>query len=172
MDFNRLTEKSQDAHPAGATHGRELRQPAGGCRAPAAGHAGTGGRSCAIDSACGPMLPLEPLHRRLVQEIEKLPKVSGGAVRPDQLYITSRLSPSVYGCRGTSQAAEGRVRFDRAPAAGGSGGPGSGGAHAAGIWPDSGPADEGAGRGPWKSAGDDAESRRRPTKRCRNTAGI
>ena len=37
-------------------------------------------------------VPLEPLHRRLVQEIEKLPKVSGGAVRPDQLYITGRLS--------------------------------------------------------------------------------
>jgi ATP-dependent Clp protease ATP-binding subunit ClpB len=35
---------------------------------------------------------LEALHKRLVQEIEKLPKVSGGATQANQVYITNRLS--------------------------------------------------------------------------------
>ena len=37
-------------------------------------------------------IKLEALHKRLVQEIDKLPKVSGGASRADQVYITNRLS--------------------------------------------------------------------------------
>src|SRR6185437_432973 len=37
-------------------------------------------------------VPVEPLHRRVIQEIDKLPKVSGTAVRADQVYITDRLS--------------------------------------------------------------------------------
>ena len=37
-------------------------------------------------------IPLEPLHKRLVQEIEKLPKVTGGATGADQIYVTNRLS--------------------------------------------------------------------------------
>ncbi len=35
---------------------------------------------------------LEALHKRLLQEIEKLPKVSGGATQANQVYITNRLS--------------------------------------------------------------------------------
>ena len=37
-------------------------------------------------------VPLENLHRRLMQEIDKLPKVAGGATRTDQVYLTNRLS--------------------------------------------------------------------------------
>jgi ATP-dependent Clp protease ATP-binding subunit ClpB len=35
---------------------------------------------------------LEALHKRLVQEIEKFPKVSGGSTQANQVYITNRLS--------------------------------------------------------------------------------
>ncbi len=36
-------------------------------------------------------VPMESLHQKLMQEIEKLPKVSGGAIEPDKVYITGRL---------------------------------------------------------------------------------
>ena len=91
MDFNRLTEKSQEAIRQAQAKAIELRQPAGGCRASAPGPAGAGGRSGAFHPAAS-RRALEPLHKRLVQEIEKLPKVSGGASRPDQIYVTNRLS--------------------------------------------------------------------------------
>ena len=36
-------------------------------------------------------VPLESLHQKLMEEVEKLPKVSGGAMEPDKVYITGRL---------------------------------------------------------------------------------
>ncbi len=36
-------------------------------------------------------VPLETVHRRLVQELDKLPKVSGSGAGVDQIYITGRL---------------------------------------------------------------------------------
>src|SRR5579875_3402184 len=91
MDFNRLTEKSQEAIRQAQTtaidHGNQqvdvehlllaLLEQEGGL---------------APSILLRADVPLEGLHRRLEQEIEKLPKVSGGGVRPDQVYITNRLS--------------------------------------------------------------------------------
>ncbi len=91
MDFNRLTEKSQEAirqaQSTAIDHGNQqvdvehlllamLEQEGG----------------LAPSILLRANVPLEALHRRLLQEIDKLPKVSGGAVRPDQVYITDRLS--------------------------------------------------------------------------------
>jgi ATP-dependent Clp protease ATP-binding subunit ClpB len=91
MDFNRLTEKSQEA----------LRQ----AQTMAVNH---GNQQVDVEHLLLAMLeqegglapsillradvPLEPLHQRLLQEIEKLPKVSGTGTRPDQVYVTPRLS--------------------------------------------------------------------------------
>jgi ATP-dependent Clp protease ATP-binding subunit ClpB len=91
MDFNRLTEKSQEAIRQAQTtainHGNQqvdvehlllaLLEQEGGL---------------APSILLKADVPLETLHRRLLQEIEKLPKVSGAGVRPDQVYITNRLS--------------------------------------------------------------------------------
>jgi ATP-dependent Clp protease ATP-binding subunit ClpB len=91
MDFNRLTEKSQEAirqaQSTAINHGNQqvdvehlllaMLEQEGGL-APSI--------LLRADAA------LEPLHQRLMQEIEKLPKVSGGGVRPDQVYVTPRLS--------------------------------------------------------------------------------
>ena len=91
MDFNRLTEKSQDAirqaQSLAIQHGNQqvdvehlllamLEQE--------------GGLTPSILLRAD--VPLEPLHKRLLQEIEKFPKVTGAAVRPDQVYVTTRLN--------------------------------------------------------------------------------
>src|SRR6266702_2123124 len=91
MDFNRFTEKMQEAvrtaQSVATAHGNQqvdvehlllalLEQE--------------GGLAPSILTRAD--VPLESLHKRLVQEVEKLPKLSGASVRPDQLYITSRLS--------------------------------------------------------------------------------
>ncbi len=91
MDFNRLTEKSQEAIRQAQTiaveHGNQqvdvehlllamLEQEGG----------------LAPSILLRADVPLEPLHKRLIQEIDKLPKVSGTGIRPDQVYITSRMS--------------------------------------------------------------------------------
>src|SRR5581483_11631898 len=91
MDFNRLTEKSQEAIRQAQTtainHGNQqvdvehlllamLEQEGG----------------LAPSILLRADVSLEPLHQRLLQEIDKLPKVSGAGVRPDQLYVTPRLS--------------------------------------------------------------------------------
>lgn len=91
MDFNRLTEKSQEAI-------RQAQQSA----------VDYGNQQVDVEHLLLAMLEregglapsilaradvsLENLDKRLTQEIEKLPKVSGSAVRPDQVYITTRLS--------------------------------------------------------------------------------
>ena len=91
MDFNRLTEKSQEAmrqaQSLAVEHGNQqvdvehlllaLLEQEGGL---------------APSILLRADVALEPLHKRLLQEIEKLPKVTGSAVRPDQVYITTRLS--------------------------------------------------------------------------------
>jgi ATP-dependent Clp protease ATP-binding subunit ClpB len=91
MDFNRLTEKSQEAirqaQTIATTYGNQqvdvehlflalLEQE--------------GGLAPSILQRAD--VPVEALHNRLVQEIEKLPKVSGAGTRPDQVYVTNRLS--------------------------------------------------------------------------------
>jgi ATP-dependent Clp protease ATP-binding subunit ClpB len=91
MDFNRLTERSQEA----------LRQAQ--ALAVSYGHQQVdvehlllamleqqGGLAPSILQRAD--VPVEALEARLTQEIEKLPKVSGGGVRADQVYITTRLS--------------------------------------------------------------------------------
>ena len=92
-------------------------------------------------------VPLETLHRRLIQEIEKLPKVSGAGRAADQVYVTNRLSQLLTRGGRAGQAAERRVRFDRASAAGDGGRSGRGWKLAARFRADPRPADEGAGRG-------------------------
>ena len=91
MDFNRLTEKSQEA----------LRQ----AQSLAIAHSNQqvdvehlllalleqeGGLAPSILLRAD--IPLEPLHKRVLQEVEKFPKVTGGATAADQVYITNRLS--------------------------------------------------------------------------------
>jgi ATP-dependent Clp protease ATP-binding subunit ClpB len=91
MDFNRLTEKSQEAIRQAQTtainHGNQqvdvehlllamLEQEGG----------------LAPSILLRADVPLEPLHQRLLQEIDKLPKVSGSGMRPDQVYVTARMS--------------------------------------------------------------------------------
>src|SRR5271167_4542916 len=90
MDFNRFTEKLQEAvHAAqslASRHGQQqldvehllvalLEQPGG--LAP----------SILLKAEVNP----EILHRRLMQDLDKLPRVSGTAVGVDQIYVTPRL---------------------------------------------------------------------------------
>jgi ATP-dependent Clp protease ATP-binding subunit ClpB len=91
MDFNRLTEKSQEAirqaQSLAVEHGNQqvdvehlllaLLEQEGGL---------------ASSILLRADVALEPLHKRLLQEIEKFPKMSGSALRADQVYITTRLS--------------------------------------------------------------------------------
>src|SRR5579875_3475950 len=91
MDFNRLTEKSQEAirqaQAIAIEHGNQqvdvehlllalLDQE--------------GGLAPSILQRAD--VAVDPLRKRVQQEIDKLPKVSGIANRPDQVYVTSRLS--------------------------------------------------------------------------------
>ncbi len=90
MDFNRFTEKLQEAFRSAqslaAARGNQqidvehllvalLEQD--------------GGLAQSILARAN--VPLENLHRRLIQELDKLPKVSGSSVALDQIYITARL---------------------------------------------------------------------------------
>ncbi len=91
MDFNRLTEKSQEAIRQAQTTAIDY-----------------GNQQVDVEHLLLSMLeqegglapsillradiPLEPLHQRLIQEIDRLPKVSGSGTRLDQVYVTPRLS--------------------------------------------------------------------------------
>lgn len=90
MDFNRFTEKLQEAVRAAQSlasrHGQQqldvehllialLEQPSG--LAP----------SILLKAEVNP----EMLHRRLMQDLERLPRVSGTAAGIDQIYVTPRL---------------------------------------------------------------------------------
>ncbi|MBV8068435.1 MAG: ATP-dependent chaperone ClpB [Acidobacteriaceae bacterium] len=91
MDFNRLTEKSQEAirqaQTTATTYGN---QQVDAEHLLLAMLEQEGGLAPSILLKAG--VSLDGLHRKLVQEIEKLPKVSGSGTRPDQVYITNRLS--------------------------------------------------------------------------------
>ena len=91
MDFSRLTEKSQEAirqaQSLAIAHGNQqvdvehlllamLEQEGG----------------LAPSILLRADVPPETVHRRLQVEIDRLPKVSGSATRPDQVYVTSRLN--------------------------------------------------------------------------------
>ncbi|HEX6546174.1 MAG TPA: Clp protease N-terminal domain-containing protein, partial [Bryobacteraceae bacterium] len=91
MDFNRLTEKSQEA----------LRQAQSLAIAHSNQQVDVEHLLLALleqEGGLGPSIllradiPLEPLHKRVLQEVEKFPKVTGGATAADQVYITNRLS--------------------------------------------------------------------------------
>src|ERR1700681_2096048 len=90
MDFNRFTEKLQEAFRAAqslaASRGNQqidvehllialLEQE--------------GGLAQSILARAN--VPLEAVHRRLIQELDKLPKVSGSGAGMDQIYVTARL---------------------------------------------------------------------------------
>jgi ATP-dependent Clp protease ATP-binding subunit ClpB len=91
MDFNRLTEKSQQAiHLAQSTALKYGNQQVDTEHLLLAMLEQEGGLAPSILLRAD--INLEALHKRLVAEIEKFPKVSGGASRADQVYITSRLS--------------------------------------------------------------------------------
>ncbi len=91
MDFNRLTERSQDVI-------RQAQQKA----------VEYGNQQVDVEHLLAAMLeqegglapsillradvPLPALHSRLVQDLDKLPKVSGTGTRPDQIYLSNRLS--------------------------------------------------------------------------------
>jgi len=94
MDFNRFTEKLQEgfrtAQSLAANRGNQqidvehllvsLLEQDGGLAQSILGRALTDTR-----------VKLEDVHRRLLQELDKLPKVSGTGAGTDQIYITARL---------------------------------------------------------------------------------
>ena len=90
MDFSRFTEKLQDAFRAAQS------------KAARSNHQQIDVEHLLLalleqDSGLAPNLllksdiKLEPLHARLNQELEKLPRVSGPGASPDQIYVTNRL---------------------------------------------------------------------------------
>ncbi len=91
MDFNRFTQKSQEAIQQAQTKAVEYgNQQVDVEHLLAAMLEQQGGLAPSILLRAD--VPLETLHSRLIQEIEKLPKVSGSGTRPDQVYVTPRLS--------------------------------------------------------------------------------
>src|SRR5579872_2440537 len=94
MDFNRFTEKMQDAVRAAQStavqHGNQqidvehlllaLLDQEGGL-APSV-----------LNKAD---IPVEALKARIQQEIDRLPKVSGSSGGPDQVYVTQRLTKAM-----------------------------------------------------------------------------
>ena len=91
MDFNRLTEKSQEAiHQAQTMALNYGNQQVDVEHLLLAMLEQEGGLAPSILLRAG--VPLEKVHRRRMQEVEKFPKVSGSGTRADQVYITNRLS--------------------------------------------------------------------------------
>ncbi len=91
MDLNRLTEKSQEAIRQAQAKALEYgQQQVDVEHLLLALLEQEGGLAPSILQRAD--VPLESLHRRLVQEIEKLPKVSGSGAHADQVYVTNRLS--------------------------------------------------------------------------------
>ncbi|MBV9083799.1 MAG: ATP-dependent chaperone ClpB [Acidobacteriaceae bacterium] len=94
MDFNRLTEKSQEAVRQAQSKAIEYgNQQVDVEHLLLAMLEQEGGLAPSILLRAD--VPLENLHSRLVKEIEKLPKVSGAGTSPDQVYITARLSQAL-----------------------------------------------------------------------------
>src|SRR5436309_2733710 len=91
MDFNRLTEKSQEVIRQAQSKAIEYgNQQVDVEHLLVAMLEQQGGLAPSILMRAD--VPLPALHQRLVQEIEKLPKVSGHGASADQVYVTTRLS--------------------------------------------------------------------------------
>ncbi len=91
MDFNRFTEKAQDAIRAAQSKAiRYGNQQIDVEHLLAALLEQEGGLATAILNKAD--VNLGGLQRRLEQEMERLPKVSGPAAGPDQVYVTARLN--------------------------------------------------------------------------------
>src|SRR5688572_4192769 len=89
MDINRMTEKVQEALRTAQTRAVHLsHQQVDVEHLFAALLEQSEGLAPAILLKAG--IPLENLHRRLEQELDRLPKVSVGPSQPDQIYITGR----------------------------------------------------------------------------------
>src|SRR5260370_4382039 len=90
MDFSRFTEKLQEglrsAQSLAARHGQQQLDVE---HLLVALVEQEGGLAQSILLKTG--VNLETVHQRLVQELEKLPRVSGSATGIDQVYITPRL---------------------------------------------------------------------------------
>jgi ATP-dependent Clp protease ATP-binding subunit ClpB len=90
MDFNRFTEKLQEAfHAAQSLASQRGQQQLDVEHLLVALLEQQGGLAPSILSKA--QANLETVHARLMQELEKLPRVSGSATGADQVYITSRL---------------------------------------------------------------------------------
>src|SRR5260370_473797 len=90
MDFNRFTEKLQDGlRAAQSLATRRGQQQLDVEHLLIALLEQEGGLAQSIFAKAD--ANLETVHRRLMQELDKLPKVSGGGAAMDQIYITSRL---------------------------------------------------------------------------------
>ncbi len=90
MDFNRFTEKLQEAfHSAQSKAARANNQQVEVEHLLAALLEQENGLAASILLKAD--IKLETLHRRLTQELDKLPRISGSGVNPDQILITSRL---------------------------------------------------------------------------------
>src|SRR5437763_12086162 len=91
MDFNRFTEKLQEAVRAARSKAvRNGNQQVDVEHLLAALLEQEGGLSASILTRAG--VNAEALKRRIEGELERLPKVSGPAGGVDQIYVTSRLS--------------------------------------------------------------------------------
>ncbi|PYT30379.1 MAG: ATP-dependent chaperone ClpB [Acidobacteria bacterium] len=91
MDFNRFTEKSQEALRAAQSKAvRYSHQQVDLEHFIAALLEQEGGLASAILAKAG--LPVENLKARVDQELERMPKVSGPSGAPEQVYVTSRLN--------------------------------------------------------------------------------
>ena len=89
MDINRMTEKVQEALRTAQTSAVRLsHQQVDVEHLFAALLEQSEGLAPAILLKAG--IPLENLHRRLEQELDRMPKVSVGPSQPDQIYITGR----------------------------------------------------------------------------------
>src|SRR5262249_43908644 len=91
MDFNRLTEKVQQALQAAQSKAARLNhQQIDTEHVLAALLEQENGVAVSVLLKAG--LPLEQLHKRVTQELDRMPKVSGPGGTPDQIYITGRLN--------------------------------------------------------------------------------
>ena len=90
MDFNRFTEKLQEGmRAAQSLAGQRGQQQLDVEHLLVALLEQEGGLAQSILAKSG--VKLEDAHRRLTEQLDKLPRVSGGAAGTDQIYITSRL---------------------------------------------------------------------------------
>ena len=117
MDFNRFTEKLQEAVRAAQSiavqHGNQqidiehlllalLDQE--------------GGLAPSILNKAD--IRVDALRTRIQQEVDRLPKVSGPSGGPDQVYVTNRITQAAIAGGRRGQAAQGRLHFGGTRAAG------------------------------------------------------